>query len=239
LFTLVLVREPTRPAEEVPEKYRGWPRPLALLAIGISRPLRTTMRVRRFRHLVIFLIAFMLYDDGIQTVINMAAIYGRVELKLPAVVLMLTVLIIQLIAAGGAVVFRRISQAIDVKPAIMLTLVIWTGVVLYAYFIDSATEFFILGVLVGLVLGGSQALSRSFYASMVPPEASAEFFAFYTVFSKFSSIWGPWVFAFMKQMTGSSRLAILSIGVFFLAGLLLLYFVDEKKAREARLAGAF
>ena len=88
-------------------------------------------------------------------------------------------------------------------------------------------------------MGGSQALSRSFYGSMIPEEASAEFFGFYTVFSKFSAMWGPWAFAIVKQVTGSSRLAILSIVVLFLAGLLLLSFVDVKKAREAREARAF
>ena len=95
------------------------------------------------------------------------------------------------------------------------------------------------GAVVGLVMGGSQALSRSFYGSMIPEEASAEFYGFYTVFSKFSAMWGPWVFAIVKQSTGSSRLAILSIVVLFLAGLGLLALVDVEKAREARRAGAF
>jgi len=89
------------------------------------------------------------------------------------------------------------------------------------------------------VLGGSQALSRSFYGSMVPEEASAEFYGFYTVFSKFAAIWGPWLFVIVKQATGSSRSAILSLIVLFVAGLILLLFVDEDKARQAKLAGAF
>ena len=116
----------------------------------------------------------------------------------------------------------------------MVTLVLWSCVVIYAYFINSATEYFALGVIVGIVLGGSQALSRSLYGSMVPEEASAEFYGFYSVFSKFSAIWGPMVFAIIRQVTGSSRLSIISLIIFFFTGLVLLFFVDEKKARAAK-----
>jgi UMF1 family MFS transporter len=240
-FTLFTARGLSEaPAQEtLPERYRPWPRPLAYAAVGISRTMRTARRVGRFRHLVLFLIAFMLYNDGIQTVINMATIYGTEELNFTPTVLLLTLLIIQAIATVGALLFSRVAGRIGTKPAVMVTLVGWSGVVVYAYFITSATEYFVLGAVVGIVMGGSQALSRSFYGSMVPVEASAEFFGFYTVFSKFSSIWGPWVFAFIRQVTGTARLSILSLIVFFLLGLVLLYFVDEDKAREAKQEGAF
>jgi UMF1 family MFS transporter len=121
----------------------------------------------------------------------------------------------------------------------MITLCLWSGVVVYAYFIESIEEFFALGVLVGFVLGGSQALSRSLYGSMIPEEASAEFFGFYTIFSKFSSIWGPLAFAVIRQVTGSSRLSTLSLIIFFISGLILLSFVNEDKARAAKKEGAF
>jgi UMF1 family MFS transporter len=119
----------------------------------------------------------------------------------------------------------------------MLSLVLWSGVVTYAYFLQTATEFFLLGVVVGIVLGGSQALSRSFYGSMIPEESSAEFYGFYSVFSKFSSIWGPLAFGLIRQITGSARLSIISLMIFFIVGLILLYFVNEEKAREAKLSG--
>ena len=115
----------------------------------------------------------------------------------------------------------------------MLTLLIWSGVVIYAYFIQSASEFFGLGMVVGLALGGSQALSRSLYGSMIPPEASAEFYGFYTLFSKFSAIWGPWIFAAITIITGSSRTSILSLVAFFLIGLVLLSLVDEKNSQSS------
>jgi UMF1 family MFS transporter len=240
-FTLFIawhVRE-AKTTTHLPQARARWPRPLAYAAIGIERTLRVTKHVRRFRDLTLFLVAFMLYDDGIQTVINMATIYGSEELKLSPIVLMLTLLIIQAIATFGALLFGRLAERLGSKHTVMLTLALWSGVVIYAYFIHSAAEYFALGVVVGLVMGGSQALSRSFYGSMIPESASAEFYGFYTLFSKFASIWGPWTFAVVKQATGSSRLSIVSLIVLFLAGLVLLHFVDENEARKAKLAGAF
>jgi UMF1 family MFS transporter len=240
-FTLFTARYLQEPAKRVslPQRFRHLAQPLALVAIGVSRTVATTRHAGRFRHLLLFLLAFMLYNDGIQTVINLATTYGSVELRLPVSVLMVTLLVIQFIAMGGALLFGRIAERIGAKHAIMITLAIWSGVVMYAYFIRSAAEFMALGGVVGLVLGGSQALSRSFFGSMIPQEASAEFYGFYTVFTKFSSIWGPLVFGVIKQATGSSRLAIVSLMAFCVAGLLLLSQVNEGKARRARAAGAF
>ena len=238
LFTACLLRE-AQPAATLPERYRAWPRLFAYTRVGISRTLKTCRRVGRFRHLLLFLIAFMLYNDGIQTVIVMASVYGKDELGLSITTLMLTLLVVQVVAMVGALLFGRIAERVGTKRAVMVTLVLWSGVVVYAYFIHSAGEFFVLGVVVGLVLGGSQALSRSFYSSMIPADASAEFFGFYTVFSKFSAIWGPLAFAVIDKLTGSARLSIVSLIVFFLAGLVLLHFVDENKARAAKHAGAF
>jgi UMF1 family MFS transporter len=238
LFTVKYLREAPS-SEPMPEKYRGKPVLFAYAAIGFSRLIKTTRRVSRFRHILIFLIAFMLYNDGIQTVINMATIYGKEELKLTTTTLMITLLVIQMIAILGALAFSRLAGLIGTKRAVMVTLVIWSGVVVYAYFIQTAVEYFVLGVFVGVVLGGSQALSRSLYGSMIPEEASAEFYAFYSIFSKFSAIWGPMAFAIIRQVAGSSRLSIVSLGIFFIVGLILLAFVDEKKARAAKFAGAF
>jgi UMF1 family MFS transporter len=240
-FTLFTARYLTEaPAtEKLPERYHGWPRPVAFGAVGLTRTFKTLRRVGRFRHLVLFLVAFMLYNDGIQTVINMASVYAIDELRLSTTAVMLTLLIIQVIATPGALLFGRIASAIGSKHAVMVTLVLWSAVVVLAYFIHTSRDFFLLGAAVGLVLGGSQALSRSFYGSMVPEQASAEFYGFYTIFSKFSAMWGPMAFAIIRQMTGTSRLSIVSLIVFFIVGLALLHFVDEQKAREAKLAGAF
>ena len=167
----------------------------------------------------------------------MAVVYGTDELGLDFTALMLTLLIVQFVAIVGAVVFSRIARVLGTKRSVMVTLVAWSGIVIYAYFIETAGEFFFLGALVGIVMGGSQALSRSFYGSMIPANASAEFYGFYSVFAKFSAITGPFVFGIVR-MVGSSRTAILSLIVFFIVGLILLYFVDEEKARLAETEGA-
>lgn len=238
LITAFSLREPP-PREALPERYRRWPRPIAFTAVGLQRTLATTKRVSRFRHLLLFLIAFMLYNDGIQTVIVMATVFGKDELKLETSHLMITLLVIQFVAMAGSLIFGKLAGWIGTKRAIMLSLVLWTGIVIYAYFIDSVYEYFALGMMVGLVLGGSQALSRSYYSAMIPPEAGAEFFGFYTVFSKFAAIWGPLTFALIDKITGSTRLSIAALAVFFIAGLVLLALVNETKAKEARNAGLF
>ena len=238
LFTLKFLKE-GKAAVELPEPYRSRPRLLAYIAIGLARTVATARKVGRFKHLLLFLLAFMIYNDGIQTVISMATIYGTEELGLSTTVLMTTLLIIQFVAAGGALLFGKLAGKIGAKSAVMLCLVFWSGVVIYAYFLHTATEYFILGVVVGIVLGGSQALSRSLYGSMVPEEASAEFYGFYSVFSKFSAIWGPLAFGLIRQATGTARLSIISLMAFFIVGLALLAFVDEEEARKAKLSGAF
>jgi MFS transporter, UMF1 family len=224
----------------LPERYRGWRfLPAAYTAIGVSRLIETAKRVRRFRHLVLFLISYMLYNDAIQTVLDMATIYGKEELQLSMTALLVTLLVIQAVASVGAIVFSRFAEIAGTKRAIMTSLVLWSLIVVYSYFIRTTLQFFATGIMVGIVMAGSQALSRSFYGSMIPEEASAEFYGFYTVFSKFSAIWGPFVFAITRQTTGSARNSILALLVLFVLGLVLLWFVDEDKAREARLSGAF
>ena len=235
LLTLKYLKEVKIPYE-LPEAYRDRPKILAYLALGISRTVATAKRVGRFKHLTLFLVAYMIYNDGIHTVTSMATIYGTEELRLSTTALMVTLLLVQVVAIGGALVFSRLANRIGAKRSVMCALVLWSGVVTYGYFIHTATEFFVLGIIVGVVLGGTQALSRSFYGAMIPEQASAEFYGFYSVFSKFSSIWGPVTFGFIKQITGSARLAIISLMIFFIVGLILLGFVDEEKAKADKLA---
>jgi UMF1 family MFS transporter len=236
-FTLLTARNlvEAAPPSTLSGQYENhWFPPAAYVSAGVSRLVTTTRHVRKFRHLVLFLFSYMLYNDGIQTVINMATIYGKEELKLSTTALLVTLLIIQIVASVGSIIFSRFAGIIGTKRAIITTLVLWSLIVIYAFFIRTTAQFFAVGVVVGIVLGGSQALSRSFYGSIIPEKASAEFYGFYTVFSKLSSIWGPFLFAFIHQMTGSARNSILSIVLFFIVGLVLLYLVDEEKAREAR-----
>ena len=235
LLTLKYLKEEKTPYQ-LPEAYRNTPTPIAYLTLGISRTLSTAKRVGRFKHLTLFLVAYMIYNDGIHTVTSMATIYGTEELGLSTTALMVTLLLVQVVAIGGALIFSRLANRIGAKRSVMFALVLWSGVVTYGYFIHTATEFFVLGMVVGLVLGGTQALSRSFYGAMIPEQASAEFYGFYSVFSKFSSIWGPVTFGVIEQITGSARLAIISLMIFFIVGLILLGFVDETKAKADKLA---
>ena len=235
LLTVKYLKEEKTPYQ-LPEAYRNTPKPIAYLTLGISRTLSTAKRVGRFKHLTLFLIAYMIYNDGIHTVTSMATIYGTEELGLSTTALMVTLLLVQVVAIGGALIFSRLASRIGAKRSVMFALVLWSGVVIYGYFIHTATEYFVLGIIVGLVLGGTQALSRSFYGAMIPEQASAEFYGFYSVFSKFSSIWGPVTFSVIEQITGSARLAIISLMIFFIVGLILLGFVDETKAKANKLA---
>jgi UMF1 family MFS transporter len=213
---------------------------LALARIGIRRTLETARRVGRFRHLLLFLVAFLFYNDGIQTAIVITSTYGTAVLGLPAEILMVTLLIIQIVAIGGALLFSRLAGVIGTRQAVMVSLVGWSLLVVFAYTLQPGQQirYMVMGGLAGLVLGGSQALSRSLYGSMIPPEASAEFYGFYSVFAKFSSIWGLLVFGLVGVL-GSIRSGILSLIFFFAVGLILLWFVDEEKARAASAKGAF
>jgi UMF1 family MFS transporter len=234
LFTLALLKEPAPVGGAGPAA--GW---AAYLGIGLRRTLATARKVRRFKHLVLFLVAYMIYNDGIETVIVMATIYGKDELGFSTTHLMITLLVIQVVALVGALAFSKLAERFSAKAALMIALALWGLVVIYAYRMTTPVEYFGLGLIVGVVLGGSQALSRSLYGSMIPLEASAEFYGFYSVFNKFSAIWGPLVFAVIRETTGSSRQAILSLVVFFIVGLVLLAVLDVARARQARMAGLF
>ncbi len=220
IITFTYLREPK--GQPLPGSPRGLSKVLAYARIGIARLLNTTREARKIPGLIPFLLAFLFYNDGIQTVIAMATIYGKTELGFSSTVLMLTLLMIQFVAVFGALVFSRLAQKISSKGALMFALLLWAGVAVYAYFMQTPTEYFIMGGVVGLVLGGSQALSRSFYARLIPRLASAEYFGYFSVVGRLSAVAGPFVFAVVTQATGSSRAAILSLVVFFAAGVILL-----------------
>ena len=196
--------------------------PLGYLRLGLSSASVSAREMLRGSPVGLFLAAFLLYNDGIQTVISMATIYGQEELKLSMTTLMGTLLVIQLIAFFGAQAFSRLAERTGTRRALILALVLWTGVVAYAYTIDSAAEYFALGALVGVVLGGSQALSRSLFAAIIPAGQSAQYFGYFSVVTKLSAIGGPLVFAAVRLATGTSRAAILAVAVFFLAGMAIL-----------------
>jgi len=226
LITLMCLHEP-RNNEISPQQNRGGNNSWAFIRFGVSRTWHTILKVKTHRNLFIFLIAFIFYNDGIHTVIRMATIYGKDELGLKNETLMGTLLLVQFIGIGGALLFSKISKTFGTKRILIFVLILWLGILCYAYIITSALDFWMLGIAVGFVLGGSQAISRSFYGAMIPVDESAEFFGFYSVFAKFSAICGPFVFGIIRQITGTSRFAILSLVGFFIIGIILLCFVKE------------
>ncbi|MFN8653104.1 MAG: MFS transporter [Gemmatimonadales bacterium] len=199
---------------------------------------QTFKRLGQFRQAVLMLIAFLIYNDGIGTIIRMATIYGT-EIGIGTGSLIASIMIVQFVGIPFAFLFGSFAGKIGAKRAIFIGLVVYTGISLLGYYMKSATDFLILALLVGMVQGGTQALSRSLFASMIPKDRSAEFFGFFAVVEKFAGIFGPWVFARVIGVTGSSRAAILAVVVFFFVGGALLHFVDvEKGQREARAAEA-
>jgi UMF1 family MFS transporter len=212
-----------------------------MVGIGFARTFDTAAKLRRFPQLLLFVVAFVLYNDGVQTTITISAAYGRDTLDLETTDIALTFLIVQFVAFGGALFFGWLSSRLDIKRAIQINLVVWVAVAVLAYFLPAgeAWAFQSVGVVIGLVLGGIQALSRSLYGSMIPEDASAEFYGFYSVFSKFSAIWGPLIFAMVGSITGSGRPAILSILLFFVVGLILFSRLDIAEARRSKDQWAF
>lgn len=204
-------------------------------SVGFARTVATTRKLARFPHLLLFVVAFIIYNSGTGTVIAVSGPYAEDTLGLELEVIAGAFLLVQFIAFFGALMFGRLAGAIGPKHAVMVSLVIWTALAVAAFFLPEGSNigFLALASVVGFVLGGVQALSRSLYGSMIPEAASAEFFGFYSVFSKLSGI-GPLVFGAVSAITGSGRTAILSVAAFFLVGLALLARVDVDVARSSR-----
>ncbi|UCH00697.1 MAG: MFS transporter, partial [Deltaproteobacteria bacterium] len=221
--------------------FRNVPEPSAIpsrdegynpLMAGYQRLRRTFRDIRRFRELIRFLVAFWLYNDGIGTIIIMAVIFGA-EVGIGRFHLIGAILMVQFLGIPFTVIFGRLPERLGTKNSILLALGIYTIIAILGYFMQRPVHFWLLAILVSMVQGGTQALSRSMYGSMAPLSKSAEFFGFYNVSSKFAGIIGPALFALVGQLTGSSRLSIISIIIFFLAGALVLNKVDHKEGIKA------
>jgi UMF1 family MFS transporter len=210
---------------------RSLPPGASLLAVGFRQFLITVKGLRRYPRTLLFLVAFLTYNDAIQTVIAMAGQFGSDELHMPMEQLTLAILMVQFVAFAGAILFNWIAARITAKRAVLVSLVIWTGVLAYIYLaVSTPAEFFIMAALVGVVMGGSQALSRSLFSLMIPEGKEAEYFSLYEISDKGTSWLGPLVFGLALQTTGSYRFAALSLAIFFIIGFLLLIRVDVNKA---------
>ncbi|HVD29257.1 MAG TPA: MFS transporter [Mycobacteriales bacterium] len=228
-FTLVpLHRLRNRPADPADPRAAG----------GSFRQLAATLRsLRAYPQTLLFLVAYLLFNDGIQTIIGLSAQYGDRELGLGRTVLISTILLVQFVAFGGALLLGRIAARVGAKRTILGSLAVWVGVLCLAFFLQrgSALQFYLLGVAIGVVLGGTQALTRSLFAQMTPRGKEAEYFGLYEISDKGTSWLGTFLFGLALQLTDSYRIAIVSLVVFFVAGAAVLSRVDVRRATlEAR-----
>jgi len=237
LFTIPLLRQVPEP----PANLAGIGAGVNPVTAGFRRLGQTFHEMRKYRQLFLFLIAFWLYNDGIGTIIKMATIYGS-EIGIGMIDLIGALLLTQFVGIPFSLLFGKFSSKIGTKRAIMLGLGWYTLIAIAGYFMSQAWHFWVLAFAVGMVQGGTQALSRSLFGLMVPKARSAEFFGFYDVSSKFAGIAGPALFAVVGQLTGSSRLSIVALIIFFIGGILLLTRVNEQEGirvaeEENRAAG--
>jgi UMF1 family MFS transporter len=228
VFSIPLFRRVPEPPRLIEEDEGERMNPLR---IGFVRVLETLRDLRKFRDAFLLLLAFLLYNDGIQTIIRMSAAYGT-EIGIPQNALITAYVMIQLVAMPFAFLFGWLAGRVGAKRLLFVALVVYAVLTLLAYNMRTTRDFFVLAFLVATVMGGSQAISRSLFATMIPRYKSAEFFGFWGVFDKFAGIFGPAIFTVMVWTTGSSRNAILALVLFFVAGAALLAFVDVEQGRR-------
>jgi UMF1 family MFS transporter len=197
--------------------------------------LRDTLgHLRGYPQTLAFLVAYLFYNDGIQTVIYAASIYGQEQLGLEQSQLILTILVVQFVAFGGALIFGRAAARVGAQRAVIVSLGLWCAVVALGYVLPVGRflPFLALAVLIGIVLGGSQALSRSLFSQLIPRGREAEYFSLYQATERGTSWIGTLLFGLIFQLTGTYRLAIIALVLFFLVGGYLLSRVDVRRGIE-------
>jgi MFS transporter, UMF1 family len=224
LFTIPILRRVPEP--RVDGKHR------ASIGQAFARLRRTLHELGRYREAVLLLLAFMLYNDGIGTMIRMGTLFGT-QIGISQGSLIAALMMVQFIGVPASFAFGAVARRIGAKPAILAALAVYTAASVLGFRMQTAADFFLLAGLVGLVQGGSQALSRSLFASLIPKDRAAEFFGFFAVFEKFAGVFGPLLFSVAVALTQSTRTAILSVILFFVAGAALLLRVDIEAGRRA------
>jgi MFS transporter, UMF1 family len=229
VFSLPLFRRVSEPAVALDAgEHRGE----NILRAAFGRLGRTFRDVRRYKHAFLLFIAMLLYQDGIQTIIRMASIYGA-EIGIDQTAQIAAFVMVQFLGIPFAFLFGSLGTRIGTKNALFIALAVYTGISVLGYFMTTVTHFFILAGLVATVQGGSQALSRALFARLIPANKTSEFFGFYAVAERFATVLGPLVFTVSVALTGSSRTAVLFIIFFFASGALVLSRVNEEEGIRA------
>ena len=197
-----------------------------LIINSFKRIAGTFKNIQAHKRLFTFMIAYFFYIDGVDTIIKMATAYGS-DLGISSANLLIILLVTQFVAFPFALLYGHLAETIGTKKMLLIGILIYTGICVYAFFLKTVFDFWILAMLVGTSQGGIQALSRSYFGKLVPKENSNEFFGFYNIFGKFAAIMGPFLMGLVTQMTGRTNYGVLSIVILFLIGGLLLLRTDE------------
>ena len=224
LFTLPLIKNV--------HQIHGIPMEKKPISKSFKRIAKTFSNIKAHKHLFTFLVAYFFYIDGVDTIIKMATSYGS-DLGIDAMNLLIILLATQFVAFPFALLYGRLAEMFGTKRMLFVGIITYTVICIYAYFLDSVLDFWILAMLVGTSQGGIQALSRSYFGKLVPKDQANEFFGFYNIFGKFAAIMGPFLVGFVTQMTGRTNNGVFSIILLFVIGGILLTRVPNVEEIQA------
>lgn len=202
---------------------------VSYIRLGFSRVWSTLSNLKNYKNLVLFLLSYFFYIEGVNTVIFFSGNYASTTLGFTDQDLLIFFLTVQTTAIVGSIILGIIADSIGQKKTIVITLFMWIATIILAYFVQDKTGFYIVGLIAGAAMGSCQSTSRSMMSKLTPVDKKTEFFGFYSFFGKSSAVIGPLVFGLVSFFSGSQRLAIISIGFFFLAGLIILRYVRDPK----------